>query len=255
MAEETKQAEQPESRYLSGAGNDQVGRRVIKLRRGLTPSGPLKKPALGQTWPDSGVNLYYNSFTKERSESYDTYTYFYSKIKDGYFRSTIRSGLENTPIREKKGYLTAWEYVLGTQNTQKENTLPDWYSTKTDGTVDDEDYKWFLSTASLGIGWQLVTGGDGLWKNGIRSYRRYTSTVSETYYLLNKEEAEGVVNLIGTLSAPIDSHQLESAPDYWMMVSSTLSEEGAFYMVNAQYEYKAELNKDNELVGWDEDLY
>jgi hypothetical protein len=255
------QFEQSESRQLDNAnkvpvGNSMTGRRIIRVTKGEKPAENLAIPEIGAAWPDSAVALHFNNYSLSPGVKYEIYTYHYSRIKDAYLRSTISSSLTNEPLKEKSDYITAWEYVLAVATDYASTSRPGWYATKTDGTVEDPDnYKWVLTAASIPAGWTLVDGGDEFWKNGIRSYKTYKTVVRETQYFESKTAADFVCTLIGGLFPPIDVHGLESHWRHWLVITSSVSIENSYYMVTLAYEYKKYLDANDEVKGWDSDLY
>lgn len=251
------QFEQTQSFELSAAdtkkkSNSIRGRRIIKTLRDDKPSNNLTIPEIGTKWPLTGVDIYFNDYSLNKGEIYDTYTYNYSKIKDRYGRSTIKGALENVPLKEKKGYLTAWEYVLTTDNTNSQSILPAWYATATDLAAPDDDYVWKL--APIGY-FKLVEGGDELLKNGIRTFKQYSTVVSETIYFVDKTIIDNASKIVGDLRAPADVHGLEEDDKYWLVTSANTSEEGPFYKIVLTYKYKKYIDKDDKVQGWDEDIY
>lgn len=264
--------EQSESRNISNGSlenknNEITGTRIIKVSRDFKPQNELSIPNLGATWPETEIEIFYTHYSLQKGGQYDVYTYFYSKIKAGYTRLTFKGAVESISIQKRKGYRTAWEYVLATFiDANVSSGVPDWYATSTNTLSPDPDYKWFLSPSSIpssdtGAGWKMVDGGDALWKNGLRTFRKHNPVVSETKYYADVAVADQNALFVDILLKPIDyegrlqAAGLKTDDKHWLVTSTNQSIEGAYHVVTMIHEYKEYLDKNDVSQGWDEDIY
>lgn len=153
-------------------------------------------------------------------------------------------------LEERSNYKMCWNhnlYECVEEGHSVTTPIPWWVEADDDGShADGIQYLWAdsqPSSAPEGYGWIEVAHRT----KAADSFIRPSLVVHEQQYFRTEKAAQAAVRSVGTLKAPGKTYGKSSNNKYWLVMNSSVSQNGGIYVLQTDYQYYP--------GGWDGDLY